>query len=54
MSASLALGKRGREIAAELFISPDTVEAHTRNARLKLGAATLAELVAKALSSGWI
>jgi PAS domain S-box-containing protein len=50
----LALGKRGSAIAIELFISPDTVETHTRNARLKLGAATLAELVAKALSSGRI
>jgi PAS domain S-box-containing protein len=50
----LALGRRGRDIATELFISPDTVETHTRNARLKLGAATLAELVAKGLSAGLI
>ena len=50
----LALGKRGREIAAELFLSERTVETHTRNARLKLGAATKAELIAKALSAGLI
>jgi PAS domain S-box-containing protein len=50
----LALGRRGRDIAAELFISPDTVETHTRNARQKLGAATLAELVAKGLGAGLV
>lgn len=50
----LALGKRGSAIATELFISRHTVATHIRNARRKLGAATLAELVAKALSSGRI
>ena len=50
----LALGKRGPEIAGQLFISEETVTTHVRNARLKLGAATRAELIARALGSGLI
>lgn len=50
----LALGKRMAEIAAEMCISEKTVETHTRNARLKLGAANRAELIAKALGNGLI
>lgn len=50
----LALGKRMAEIATEMCISEKTVETHTRNARLKLGATNRAELIAKALGNGLI
>lgn len=50
----LASGLSGSKIAAELFISPDTVRTHIRNARAKLGARTQAHLIATAARAGLI
>jgi PAS domain S-box-containing protein len=51
---ALALGRSGAEIATELFISPETVRNHVRNARTKLGARTRAQAIARALHRGEI
>src|SRR3954451_5112818 len=48
----ISLGKTGREIADELHISHDTVRTHVRNAQVKLGARSRAQLVAIALGDG--
>jgi PAS domain S-box-containing protein len=50
--SEIALGGRTPEIAADLYISADTVRTHVRNAMAKLGARTRAQLVAIALSAG--
>jgi DNA-binding CsgD family transcriptional regulator len=44
----LAQGKRQTEIARVLCVSTRTVEAHTRNARAKVGAASAFELAVRA------
>jgi len=51
---ALALGETGVEIAARLFIAPDTVRRHVANARRKLGARTRAHAVAVAIRRGEI
>jgi PAS domain S-box-containing protein len=51
---ALALGRSGAEIATDLFISPETVRNHVRNARTKLGARTRAQAIARALQRGEI
>jgi DNA-binding CsgD family transcriptional regulator len=45
----LAGGMSGAQIAAELFLSPETVRTHIRNAMAKLGASTRSQAVALAL-----
>jgi PAS domain S-box-containing protein len=45
----IALGEDTSEIARELFISPQTVKTHIRNAMQKLGARSRAQLVALSL-----
>jgi DNA-binding CsgD family transcriptional regulator/ketosteroid isomerase-like protein len=45
----IALGCDSGQIATELFISPETVRTHVRNAMSKLGARTRAQLVALVL-----
>jgi DNA-binding NarL/FixJ family response regulator len=50
----IALGYDTREIAATLFVSPETVKSHVRKAMSKLGARTRAQLVAVALAGGQI
>jgi DNA-binding CsgD family transcriptional regulator len=45
----LAVGASGEEIARRLFLSPETVRTHARNAMRKLGAHTRAHAVALAL-----
>ena len=54
MVALVALGRRRREIAAQLFISDATVKTHLRNAMHKLDVHSQAQLVAVALTSGLI
>jgi PAS domain S-box-containing protein len=50
----VALGNTGPEIAAELRIAHDTVRTHARNAMVKVGARSRAQLVAKALGEGLV
>ena len=48
----VSLGSTGPEIAQELQISHDTVRTHVRNAMIKVGARSRAQLVAKSLANG--
>jgi DNA-binding CsgD family transcriptional regulator len=50
----VATGLQGGEIAAALFVSPETVKSHVQHAMAKLGAHTRAHAVAIALSTGQI
>jgi DNA-binding NarL/FixJ family response regulator len=50
----LSRGLSGEEVAKQLFLSPETVRTHVRNAMSKLGAATRAHAVALALQRGEI
>lgn len=50
--ALVAAGKRTPQIAAQLGISPDTVESHRRNIMRKLGLHSVAELTKFALREG--
>lgn len=50
----LAVGLTGEQIADRLYLSPETVRTHVRNARARLGARTRVEAVAKALILGEI
>jgi DNA-binding NarL/FixJ family response regulator len=50
----VALGRRRREIAAQLFISDATVKTHLRNAMHELDVHSQAQLVAVALTRGLI
>jgi DNA-binding NarL/FixJ family response regulator len=50
----LSCGLSGEEAAKQLFLSPETVRTHVRNAMSKLGAATRAHAVALSLQRGEI
>src|SRR5206468_6866701 len=50
----LAVGLSGEDIARELFLSPETVRTHIRNAMDHVGARTRAHLVAIALREALI
>jgi PAS domain S-box-containing protein len=50
----VALGAGTRQVASDLFVAPDTVRSHVRNAMSKTGARTRAQLVAIALAEGLI
>jgi DNA-binding CsgD family transcriptional regulator len=49
ITALLASGLDGREIAEQLVLSPETVRTHIRNAMERSGARTRAHLIAIAL-----
>jgi PAS domain S-box-containing protein len=46
----LALGSTTRQVAADLSLSPETIRSHVRNAMVKTGARTRAQLVALVLA----
>ena len=48
----LAEGKRTKEIASRLYISPKTVESHRRRIMKKLGFHSIAELTKYAIQEG--
>lgn len=50
----ISLGKTTKEIAAALFVSENTVEAHRRSLFQKLGAVNVADLVIKSVDRGYL
>ena len=50
----IALGKTSREIAAIMFVSDNTVEAHRKALFTKLGAVNVADLIMKAINKGYL
>ena len=50
----IALGKTSREIAAIMFVSDNTVEAHRKALFAKLGAVNVADLIMKAINKGYL
>ena len=50
----IARGTTSREIAATLFVSDNTIEAHRKSLFTKLGAVNVADLIVKAMDKGYI
>lgn len=50
----IAQGKTSREIAASMFVSINTIEAHRKSLFVKLGAINVADLIFKAIESGYL
>lgn len=50
----IACGKTSREIAAAMFVSENTVEAHRKTLFQKLGAINAADLIVKAIDKGYL
>ena len=50
----IAQGKTSREIAAALFVSDNTIEAHRKALFQKLGAVNAVDLIVKAVDKGYI
>lgn len=50
----IAKGKTSREIAAAMFVSDNTIEAHRKALFNKLGAVNVADLIVKAIGRGYI
>jgi DNA-binding NarL/FixJ family response regulator len=50
----LALGHTNNDVAAAVFLSPETVKSHVRSAMRKLGARTRTHAVVIALETGLI
>lgn len=50
----LVQGKRSKEIALELFISPATVSTHRKNLLYKSKARNTSELISLAIRNGWV
>lgn len=50
----IAHGKTSREIAAAMFVSDNTVEAHRKALFTKLGAVNVADLIMKAINKGYL
>jgi DNA-binding NarL/FixJ family response regulator len=51
---AMAEGFTSREIAQQLFISENTVEAHRKRLFIKFGARNAANLIYKAIAKGYI
>ena len=54
MLYQIAQGKTSREIAAALFVSDNTIEAHRKALFQKLGAVNAVDLIVKAVDKGYI
>ena len=50
----IAQGKTSREIAAAMFVSDNTIEAHRKSLFAKLGAVNVADLIVKAIDKGYL
>lgn len=50
----IAQGKTSREIAAAMFVSDNTIEAHRKSLFAKLGATNVADLIVKAIDKGYL
>ena len=50
----ISQGKTSREIAAAMFVTENTVEAHRKALFTKLGAVNVADLIGKAIEKGYI
>lgn len=50
----IAQGKTSREIAAAMFVSDNTIEAHRKSLFAKLGAVNVADLIVKAINCGYL
>lgn len=50
----IALGKTSREIAASMFVTDNTIEAHRKSLFVKLGAINVADLIIKAIEKGYL
>ncbi|MGN0237094.1 MAG: response regulator [Lepagella sp.] len=50
----ISQGKTSREIAAAMFVTENTVEAHRKALFAKLGAVNVADLIVKAIDKGYI
>lgn len=50
----IAQGKTSREIAAAMFVTDNTVEAHRKSLFHKLGAINVADLIVKAIDKGYL
>lgn len=50
----IAKGKTSREIAAAMFVSDNTIEAHRKSLFAKLGAINVADLIVKAIEKGYL
>ena len=50
----IALGKTSREIAACMFVTDNTIEAHRKSLFVKLGAINVADLIIKAINKGYL
>lgn len=50
----IAHGKTSREIAAAMFVTENTIEAHRKSLFAKLGAVNVADLIYKGISKGYL
>ena len=50
----IAKGKTSREIAASMFVSENTVEAHRKSLFSKIGAVNVADLIVKSIEKGYL
>lgn len=50
----IARGKTSREIAAAMFVSDNTIEAHRKSLFAKLGAVNVADLIVKSIDKGYL
>ena len=50
----ISQGKTPREIAASMFVTENTIEAHRKSLFSKLGAVNVADLIIKAIEKGYL